>query len=143
MSDQTISGGGKQLKVNTDLSRIFLWENRYNTGNFNNATYDPLEMSAGQLLGRIASTQGLKICSSAATDGSQYPVGILNSDITIEQGDEVPVAFCNYGDVAEDKIIFHNSDTLDTVVSGQSLRDRIHLMGVRLVSSDEQTGYDN
>ncbi len=144
MSEQTVgTNNGVQLFINTDLSRVFLWENRYANGNFNNATYDPLVMRAGTLLGRIEATQGLKICDTASSDGSQYPIGILAEDITIQEGDIKQVAMCIYGDVAEDKIILHNGQTLSSTVSVRSLRDWIQLMGIRIVPTTEMTDFDN
>lgn len=146
MSEQTIgSNNGVQLFVNTDLSRVFLWENRYSKGNFNNHQYDPLVLKAGTLLGRYSGNQNLFILTSAANDGTQYPVGILAEDITIDDGDTVEVAFCNYGDVAEEKVILHGNDTMNTVISGRSIRDRIasDTVGIRLVAGTEMTAFDN
>src|ERR1039458_2316584 len=101
MSLQTIgTNNGVQLFVNTDLSRVFLWENRYSKGSFNNSQYDPLVMKAGTLLGRIGGTQTLCQCFSTSSDGSEYPIGILADDVTIVDGTTVSVPFCNYGDVA-------------------------------------------
>lgn len=146
MSEQTVgTNNGVQLFINTDLSKIFLWQNRHDKGSFNNATYDPLVMKAGTLLGRVATTQSLKICSSAETDGSQFPVGVLSEDITIEEGDVVDVSFCVSGDVAEEQVILHNADTMNTVISSRSMRDRIasDTVGIKLVQSDEMTAFDN
>ncbi len=146
MSEQTIgSNNGVQLFVNTDLSRVFLWENRYSKGSLNNADYDPLVMKAGTLLGRRASNQLLYPQNSAATDGSEYPIGVLAEDMTIAEGTTVDVAFCNYGDVSEKKIILHGTDTLSTLVHGRSIRDRIasDTVGIRLIVTDEMTDFDN
>lgn len=144
MSSQTIvTNTGVQATINTDLSRIFLWENRYASADFNNELYDPLVMKAGKLLGRVAATQTLALCDTDSTDGSQYPIGILAEDVTIADGETKSVAYCIYGDVAEDKIILNGNDTLGSVVDGQSLRDRIAMMGVRIIPSTEMTAHDN
>jgi hypothetical protein len=146
MSSQTVgTNNGVQLFVKTDTSRIFLWENRYAKADFTNSQYDPLVMKAGTLLGRIAATQDLALCDSNSIDGSQYPVGVLADDVTIDEGDVKEISFCNYGDVADDKVIFHGADTMDTVVSGRSYRDRIaaDTVGIRLVQSTEMTAFDN
>ncbi len=146
MSEQTILlDNNKELFINTDLSKVFIWENRYSKGNFNNQLYDPLVMKAGTLLGRIGFNQQLFLCDSQAIDGSQFPVGILAEDVTIADGDTVEVAFCNYGDVAEEKVILQGDDTLSSLVSGRSLRDRIaaDTVGIRLVPSVSMTSFDN
>jgi len=144
MSEQTIgTNNGVQLFVNTDTSKIFIWENRYNSGVYTNSLYDPLVLKAGTLLGRIGYNQKLFLCDSQAIDGSQYPIGILAQDITIHEGETVDLQYCIYGDVVEDKVIFAGDDTFDSVVSGQSLRDRIGMAGIRLVPSIEMTAFDN
>ncbi len=146
MSNQTLgTNTGVQLSVNTDLSRIFLWENRYAQAAFNNSQYNNLLMPAGTLLGRIAATQTLALCDSKSTDGSQFPIGVLAEDTILVSGTTKTLSYCNYGDIAEDKIIFHGTDTINTVVSGRSLRDRIaaDTVGIRLVAGDELTKFDN
>lgn len=146
MSSQSVgTNNGVQLFVNTDTSKIFVWDNRYSKANFNNSQYDPLVLLAGTLIGRISATQTLELCHSESTDGSQFPIGIVAQDYTILDGTIQEVAFCNYGDVAEEKVILHGADTLDTVVSGRSLRDRIasDTVGIRLVAGTEMTAYDN
>ena len=144
MSKQDIvENTGVQAIINTDLSRIFLWENRYASANFNNELYDPLIMKAGKLLGRVAATQTLALCDTDSIDGSQYPVGILLNDTTIEDGVTKTVTYVVSGDVAEDKIILNGNDTLSSVVSGQSLRDRIAMLGINIVPSTEMTAFDN
>ncbi len=144
MSSQTIgTNTGVQLTVNTDTSKVFLWNNRTNTADFNNQLYDPLVMKSGKLLGRVSATQTLALCDTDSIDGSQYPVGILLNDTTIEDGVTKTVTYVVSGDVAEDKIILNGNDTLSSVVSGQSLRDRIAMLGINIVPSNEMTAFDN
>ena len=136
---------GQQATTNYDLSKIFIWDNRYSKANYTNSGYDSVDLAAGTLMGRISATQEIIPLASGASDGSQYPVGILAQDATVEAGDTVELAFCNYGDVVEGKVILDGSDTLDTVIEGRSIRDRIagDTVGVRLVPSTEMTGEDN
>lgn len=146
MSKQTIlNNTGQQLQVNTDRSRIFLWENRYHDGNWlNNSQYDPLTLPAGTLMGRIKTTGVLVPLTSWATDGSQYPVGILADDITLDAGDTQQVSLCIYGDVAEAKVgLYGSGDSLDTVVDNRQLRDHIAAQGIRLIPTTDMTDFDN
>lgn len=135
------------LQVQTDLSKIFLWNNRYeNDGYTNNSSYDPITLSAGTLMGRIASTNILVPCTSTASDGSQYPVGVLAQDVTLASGVSQTVSICVAGDVAQDKIIFAKpGDGLETVVSSRRYKDRIgaDTVGIKLVPSTDNTIYDN
>lgn len=146
MSKQTITlQTGKQLFVDTDLTKVFLYGNRYDSGTFNNSQYDPLELKVGMLLGKISATQGLALCDSDSVDGSQYPIGVCAEDITIADGDSHAVAYCVAGDVSKSKVILHAPDTMATVIDGRSIQDRIgaDTVGVKLVVSDNLTEFDN
>jgi len=138
-----------QLFTNYDNSKIFVWDNRYSKGTFEYTNNDvtTVTFAAGTLLGRIASTDILVPLASGAVDGSQYPVGILAEDISVEYGESYSeeAAFCTYGDVVESQLSFDGSDDLDTVISGRSLRDRIaaDTVGIRLIASTDLTGTDN
>lgn len=147
MSSQTIRlNNGKFAIVTTDLSRIFVRENRYLEGTYNNPGYVDSVLPAGTVMGRVSATQKVKPCDSASTDGSQFPIGILADDFTVTAGSNVIVPICNFGEVIAAKLTFFNgTDTLDSVVSSRSYRDRIagDSAGIRLIESDELTDYDN
>jgi len=146
MSTNTIVlNTGQQLTVNTDLSKIFIWENRYINAPYNNSAYDAVTLAAGTLMGRVAATGYIKPLASGASDGSQYPVGILADDFIVEGGDLLDLPICNYGDVVKDKVVFSGSDSMDTTVDGRRLEDRIaaDTAGIRLVESTEMTAFDN
>ncbi len=147
MSTQTVVlNNGQQAILNTDTAKIFLWDNRFESGDRTNSTYDDENLIAGTLMGRVSATQKLVPLQSDAADGSQIPVGILNKDWVILAGETQKVSICVSGDVAEEKLVFTKvGDDLDTVVSGRSLRDRIggDTVGVKLITSVENTGVDN
>jgi hypothetical protein len=144
-SNNVALNNGQQAIINTDLSKIFIWNNRYSKATYTNSTYAPLTLAAGTVMGRISANQQIIPLKSAATDGSQTPVGILANDITVADGASAEVAFCVSGDVAEEKLIFQGSDTLNTVVGTRILRDHIGgaTVGIKLVAGTELTGYDN
>lgn len=139
------SNTGQQLFVEYDLGKIFIRDNRYSKGNYTNATYDDVNLSAGTVLGRVAATGKIAKFDSAASNGLQYPIGILADNYTVAEGETQELAFCDTGDVAEEKLIFQNSDDLDTVVDGKNVRDRIgsDSVGLRLVSTTQNTISDN
>lgn len=139
-----------QLFVNTDLSKIFLWNNRYETDNYiNNSYYEPITLNAGTVMGRIATTGVLIPCQAGAADGSQYPIGILARDLVIDIGETVQAPICVAGDVAEEMILFFNGAatgmSLDYVVSDRRMRDRLaaDTVGIKIVPCVDLTGYDN
>lgn len=134
-----------QLYVNTDLSKIFIWDNRYDTFQYTNGGGDPITLDAGTLMGKISANGKVTPLTSAANDGSQFPIGILARTVTVAAGATVNVPLCVAGDVAQEKVIFQGNDGFATVVSGRQLRDRIgsDTVGIKLVISTELTAYDN
>lgn len=145
MSKQTVAeNNGTQAIIHTDRSKVFLWNRRSAKGQIQNSDlYDPITIPEGTVLGRISATGLLTPFTSGASNGSQFPVGVLIGDRTIQEGETQDVHFCDDGDVAAEKLIFQGSDTLDTVVSGQRVRDRLKMMGVKVIESTEMTATDN
>jgi len=138
-----------QAFLNTDVTKIFILNNRYQSADFDrvNATYDDITIPAGTVMGKISATGKVVPLTSGASDGSQYPIGILAEDITKVAGvnDTIEVTFCVSGDVNINMIDLQGSDTLNTVISGRSIHDRIggDTVGVNLVPSTEMTSFDN
>ncbi len=148
MSEQTIAlNNGQQAIIHTDTSKIFVGKNRYEKGNYNNSElYDAVTLAVGTLLGRISASGDLVPLESGASDGSQYPVGVVAQTVTVEAGDDQEIYFCVAGDVVADKVILQGSDDLDTVVSGRQLRDRIgaDTVGIKLITQNtEMSAEDN
>lgn len=147
MSSQSIPvNTGQQAIIHTDTSKIFVGRNRYEKAPYNNSAYDAVELKAGTLMGRVAATGWIKPLASGAADGSQFPVGVLAHDITVDGGDLVDLHICVEGDVVADKLIFQGSDNLDTTVSSRRLRDRIgsDTVGIKLITQNtEMSGEDN
>jgi hypothetical protein len=146
MSSQTIgTSTANQLTVHTDTSKTFLWNNRFQTESYTNGGGSPITLLEGTLMGRISATGKVIPLASAASDGSQFVLGVLNQDVTVAAGATVNVAICVSGDVAAEKIVLAGSDTLDTAMSGRRIRDKIQgeSMGIKLVACTENTGFDN
>lgn len=146
MSQETTLNNGNQLNVNTDRTKLFVWNNRYDSAeSTTNSGYDDITWPKGTLLGKISASGLVQPLASAATDGSQYPIGILAEDAIIEAGSSLAVSFCVAGDVVEAKVVLDGTDTMDTVISDRSIRDRIgaDTVGIKLVGQDQLTGTDN
>lgn len=133
------------LITNFDTNKTFVWNPRTTTGTYDNSTYDDVTLAKGTLMGRISASGLLVPLTSGASNGSQFPVGILLEDTVIEGSSEAELTIVVAGDVVEDKIVFQGSDTLNTVVSGRRLRDRIgaDTVGIKLVGGTDLTGTDN
>jgi hypothetical protein len=141
-SDTVLSTQNFQI-TNFDTTKIFLFGTESETGTMDNSTYD--DANPGTAVARIAATGKIVPLNSAASDGSQFPVGILMNSC-VAGASNVDVTFCIAGDVDGDSVAFlHAGDTLNTVVSSRQLRDRIasDTQGIRLVFPDELSGFDN
>jgi len=134
-----------QSITNYDRSNVFLRDNLFEAGTFENDTYDDITLEIGTLMGRNATTSKLQVLASGSSDGSQYPVGVLAETLTILAGDEANIQVCVGGEVAKDKLILDGSDELTTVIDGRQIQDRIagDTLGVKLVTVDELSGFDN
>ena len=136
-----------QRTTNYDTAKIFIWNNRYESGEYTNPSTSGAEvtLAKGTLMGRVSATQKLKPLVSTASDGSQFPVGILADDYTVDYLESATVFICTAGDVAEELVVLASGDTFNTVISSRSIRDRIaaDTVGINLVSGQAQDGIDN
>jgi len=139
-----------QLAVNTDTSKIFIGDNWHENFDFEeeNATYDDVNYPAGTVFGQIHATAKVKPLQSDASDGSQFPIGILREDVTVKAGTTFAksISICVSGRVAKEKInLVKSGDDLDTVVSSRTLFARIgaDTVGIKLVEATELTDFDN
>jgi len=141
-----ISKTSNTLHTDYDTSKIFVWSNRYEGGTLLNASGGVKTFESGTLMGRVTASLKLVPVASGAVDGSQYPVGILKTLVSdLADAGEKTVNICIAGDVVESKVVLDGADTMDTIIDGRSIRDRIaaDTMGIKLVDSFELTGVDN
>lgn len=132
------------LAADSNRAKLFIWNNVFETGTFLNAgTTDTFK--AGLVLGRVAASNHLVPMTSAAVDGSQFPVGILADDVTVTGSGTATVNMCVGGEVNANLVLLSGSDTLATVVSDRTINDRIKAdtEGILLRSVDDSTFYDN
>jgi len=141
----TVSNTGQQAIIDTDVSKIFVRDNRYKDISFNNSGYGDVTLTAGTIMGRIAGTNLMVVLVSNASNGSQFPVGILKQTRVVSAGETVSLSVCIAGDVVESKLIFNGLDSITTVIESKTLGDRIgaDTVGVILVGGDELTATDN
>lgn len=133
---------------NYDLTKLFIWGNRYDDATFkNNTGAGPTDFAPGTVLGRDSTDNTIVPLDSAVTgNGEDIPIGILAKGISqLADAGTVPnVAFCTGGDVAREKVIFINAgDDFDTVVANRTLEDHLLSQNIRAIESDQLTGTDN
>lgn len=139
----TYSGGILHTKY--DNTKLCLFNNSFESGDVNNSDYDDLVLPIGTVMGRISATGLLTPLTSGASDGSQYPVGVLAANYTIVDGDTKEVRIVTGGEIDASLLDFQGSDTLSTVVDGKQLRDRLasDTVGLILRDVDQLSEFDN
>ena len=131
--------------TNFDCFKMFLGSNRYENAVYVNDTYDEVTIAVGSVMGRIAATGYVVLLDKDASDGSQFPVGIVAEAMTVAEGDEVTLSLCVAGEVDANGLVFVSGTTLDTVISAKTVADRIasDTVGIHLVTGEDLTAWDN
>ncbi len=135
---------GSQLYTNYSYDKIFIGCNTFENADLT-ASGSDVTVEMGTLMGRIHATGKIIPLVAAATDGSQYPLGITAAKYEVLDGATQTMSLCVSGEVEETLITLNGAETLDTVVSGRRLRDRIasDTLGIKLRNSTEMTVADN
>lgn len=117
---------------------------------FTSATYTSEDaydetLAIGTVMGRIAATGKVVPIDSAASDGSQFPVGVLTATYEVASGSDVEVRMVVSGEINGNMLVFPNGEDLDTIVSSKQMRDRLASDTVGLILSfpDELSELDN
>jgi hypothetical protein len=137
------------LITNYDNSQIFLGDNFFTDADYTNNTGSTVNLSKGRLMGRTLATNQILEQVSAATDGSEFPMGILAEDISVAAGDTVTTTICTGGDVNAEKLIQNGAETLATIVrtastGGGTVGDLIRRnTTINLIASRQLSAYDN
>jgi hypothetical protein len=146
MSKNTIvKNNGQQMQVQTNLAKLFPYKKEIRQYQYTNSEYDNEDMEAGTVMGVIAATGKVVACKSDASDGSQYPIGVLSEDYSVEYGDTINVGIAIFdSEVRQDMLIFKkDGDDLDTVVSSRRFFEWLLLAGILPVSTTNCTNFDN
>jgi hypothetical protein len=143
--DETYNNGQQSIR-NYDTSKIFIWANEFQSESYQNGTGAEITLATGTVMGRVNASGLVDALQAAATDGSQYPLGILAKAVTVANGATAAVSICIAGHVDESKVVLVDDYTdLDSEVDGRLLRDRIaaDTKGIKLVTATELTAEDN
>lgn len=137
---------GSQQVTNYETSKLLHGANEFTSGTVT-AVGSNVTLTAGLVIGRIASTRLLVACDEDATDGSQLPVGICIVDQVVTAGTSAVITLVNKGRVNESLITFSDGGLDSTAVgptnNTKTYRDWLNDLGLVLEVLDELTGYDN
>lgn len=136
-----------QAAFDRQLDNLLIFNNSFLKGDYANISGAEETVAIGQVMGRVAATQKLVVCKSAAVDGSQYPVAVnvVALEAIAIAGTVDNIAPCNGGKINENALVFDGADTLATLVDGKSMRDHLiaNTKGLELVNVLENTDFDN
>lgn len=134
-----------QMVNNYNTTKVFIGENTFENGTYTNGTGSSATLVAGTLMGRVSASGILIPLVAAATDNSQFPVGVLVNNVTVADTASAAISICVSGRVNANALVLHSGNTLETVISGRRLRDRIagDTLGIKLTVSTENTSFDN
>lgn len=140
----TSYSGGMRV-TNYSNEHLLIFGNEFESADFENTDAYEATLALGTVMGRIAATGKVVPVDSSASDGSQFPVGVLASDYVVESGDTISVRMVVAGEINGNMLVFPNGETLDTVISSKQMRDRIasDTVGIKLSFPDELSALDN
>ena len=132
-----------QMFTDYDVSQLLLGNNSFVSGTF--AAYGTdMVIDPGTVVARLTTTGEFVPLDTSATDGTQYPVGLLIKQLTVADGGKADTQIVNKGKINENLIRFWNSGQgLDTIVDNRSIFDWLNDIGFEIEGSDELTKVDN
>lgn len=144
-SSSVVLQTSNQLIINQDYSKLFIRNNDYKTFAFTNSSGSIVQLNGGALMGQVGASQKVKPLASAATDGSQYPIGILATDYVVANGATVNVRVCVKGSVVKSKVLLDAADTWASLIEDRSIESRVasDTVGILLIESTENLEFDN
>lgn len=138
------SATANQRTVDYDRGIAFLGSNIFKSETYASQGAESI-LPEGTVMGKINASGEVVELDATASDGSQYPYGILASPKTVAAGSQPELSICVSGEVDKSAVSFKNGETFATVVAGRRLDDRIggDTQGVNLVDVTEHSALDN
>lgn len=134
-----------QLFVDFNFEKVFIGDNTFEVETLTNISGGDLTFEIGTLLGRITASGKVQPLASAAVDGSEIPVGVLAQTIFVADASDEVITMAVSGEVDRDLVVLDGADTMDTIIDGRPIKDRIagDTLGIKLITATEITLPDN
>lgn len=155
-SNNIVNNQPNALFINTDVSKTFIYIKATERESYvNNSSYNPITLYAGTVMGRITSSGLLVPWRNDVTDGSQFPVGLLGSDMQIDSGDTVAALLITECRMAAEKVIAYqlSDQSIATTLQLQitswhgagttRLKDALEAIGCHLETTTQMSFPDN
>ncbi|RDY57706.1 hypothetical protein [Flagellimonas nanhaiensis] len=136
-----------QSTADISHKHIFLFDNKYSEGVFNNNTGGDYDLVPGTVVIRDTGDP-TRVIPAIAGATLVNIVGVISTNETISgiaTGTDVNVSYCHGGMVDQDLLILPGGVTLDTIPtsSSKTVGDILRALGFDLKSSTEHTKFDN
>lgn len=136
-----------QLHADYSVAKLALGGNEFVSANYTASGNTTL--AEGLVLGKVASTGVLGALNVSASDGLQFPYGVLylgvDASITIANGVTQSLTLINKGRVALANLSFPGGVTINSVISGdgRTVGDYLNALGLIMEGGTELTNLDN
>jgi hypothetical protein len=134
--------------VNKEIKEFQLGENDYEKNLSYTDSGSGSTLANFLLVGQISASLKIKGCDAAtpASDGSQYPLGFLwlglAESIAVAAGvTRTGLSVITKGRIDESLISFQGSTTLNTILSGRTVRQWLCDKGIIFINPSENTSY--
>lgn len=137
-----------QSITNFDVSKFLLGDNEFGKGTHTDSGSGST-LATFLLLGKVAVGGAIVELAPGASDGSQFPIGLLwlggSASITLAAAEAFTAEYVNKGNIAKSKIAFPSGVALSDIITGdgRTVEDYLNAMGFVLLEGVELTGLDN
>lgn len=155
-SNEIKSNQSNALFVNTDTSKTFIEIKATERESYiNNSSYNPITLLPGTVMGRIQASGVIVPWRNDVTDGSQFPIGILGTDMLINSGATVAALLVTECRMAAEKVIAYQlsnqsiATTLQLTITSwhgagtTKLKDVLESIGIHLKTTTQMSFPDN
>lgn len=130
---------GHHVQVTTDSSNLLLWDHEIEPNTYTNGTGSTVVLVKGTVVGMVNITGEVAILDNGASDGTQYVYGILSNEYSVLAGATITVGVAINGNFDPSKLVFVNSETINTIIAGRRYREWFQDRGLQPVSATELT----
>lgn len=145
MSAENVLSTQNQSITNYDYSKLFRTNFKTVEMTYTNASGGDVELLPGMLFGRVSADLKGAILKSASIDGSEIPFGVLLTKATVLDTASKTIQVAVTGMVDKNLLVLDGADTLDTLIDGRTIGDRIpaDTEGITLEEFEQLVNYDN
>jgi hypothetical protein len=145
MGAENVLSTQNQSITNYDYSKLFRTNFKAVEMTYTNSSGGDVDLVPGMLFGRVSADLKGAILKSASTDGSETPYGVNLTMATVLDTASKTIQVAVTGMVDAALLVLDGSDTLDTLIDGRTIGDRIpaDTEGITLENFKDLVNLDN